>query len=79
MPERIAIEIEKIEKMLCENEIVADDEMTTVYKKMKTYSGEQQLIQEMVQALINKVFVMDSEYVEIVWKFSDKIYNFIMG
>ena len=79
LSERIDSEIKETEDMLHDAETAADDEMEAVYKKMKAYSGEQQLNQKMVQALIDKVLVTDPEHVEIVWKFSDEIYNFIMG
>lgn len=78
LSERIDSEIEETKDMLRDAETAADDEMATVYKKMKAYSGEQQLNQKMVQALIDKVLVTDSEHVEIVWKFSDEICKFIM-
>lgn len=78
LSERIDSEIEETKDMLRDAETAADDEMAAVYKKMKAYSGEQQLTQKMVQALIDKVLVTDSEHVEIVWKFSDEIYKFIM-
>lgn len=79
LSERIDSEIEETKDMLRDAETAADDGMATVYKKMKTYSGEQQLNQKMVQALIDKVLVTNPEHVEIVWKFSDEIYKFIMG
>lgn len=78
LSEKIDDEIEEAEQILRETETATDNEMAAVYKKMKTYSGEQQLNQKMVQALIDKVLVTDPEHVEIVWKFSDKIYKFIM-
>lgn len=78
LSEKIDSEIKETEDMLRDAETAADDEMEAVYKKIKAYSGEQQLNQKMVQALIDKVLVTDSEHVEIVWKFSDEIYKFIM-
>ena len=76
--ETLGAEIVALEKELQEAETAEDDEMMEVYKKMKKYSGENQLSQQMVQALIDKILVTDPEHVEIKWKFSDEIYKFIM-
>lgn len=78
LSEEIDAEIEKTEALLREAETVADDEMEVVYDQMKKYSGENQLNQKMVEALIDKVVVTDPEHVEIMWKFSDEVYKFIM-
>lgn len=71
-------EIDELEVRIRDSETAADNEMVTVYKNMKKYSGENQLNQKTVQALIDKVLVTDSEHVEIKWKFSDEVYKFIM-
>ena len=44
---------------------------------MKKYSGADELTQAMVQELIEKVVVTDSEHAEIVWKFKDEVRKFI--
>ena len=76
--ETLGAEIAALEKELQEAETAEDDEMMEIYKKMKKHSVENQLSQQMVQALIDKVLIMDSEHVEIKWKFSDEIYRFIV-
>ena len=42
---------------------------------MKKYSDAEKLTQKIVQELIDKIIVMDSEHVEIVWKFKDEVRN----
>lgn len=54
-----------------------DDSLSQVLSVMKKYSGVDELTQEMVQELIEKAVVTDSEHVEIVWKFKDEVRNFI--
>ncbi len=54
-----------------------DDSLSQVLSVMKKYSGVDELTQEMVQELIEKVVVTDPEHVEIVWKFKDEVRNFI--
>lgn len=44
---------------------------------MKKYSDAEKLTQKIVQELIDKIIVMDSEHVEIVWKFKDEVRNII--
>ena len=76
--EELNSEIDSVEKELHIFETVTDDEVAAVYNNMRKYSGESQLSQKMVQALIDKVLVTDPEHVEIKWKFSDEIYKFIV-
>ena len=76
--EEINTEIDSVESELHNLEAATDDELATVYKNMRKYSGENQLSQKMVQTLIDKVLVTDPDHVEIKWKFSDEIYKFIM-
>lgn len=51
--------------------------MEEVYRVIKKYATENQLSQEMVQALVDKIVVKDPEYVESYWKFSDKVRKII--
>lgn len=44
---------------------------------IKKYSGADELTQAMAQELIEKIIVMDLEYVKIGWKFRDEVRKFI--
>lgn len=75
--ESLDVQIQEMEQKLQETETVRDDGTQQVLDVMKRHSGEEQLTQELVQALIEKVIVTDPEHVEIRWKFGDGIYKFI--
>ena len=75
--ERLAAEIVELEQKLKAAESVKDDSSSQVLGVMKKYSRADELTQAMVQELIEKVIVTDSEHMEIVWKFKDEVMNFI--
>ena len=77
LAERLEAEIAELEQKLKAAETVKDDSLSQVLGMMKKYSGADELTQEMVQELIEKVVVTNPEYVEIVWKFKDKVRKFI--
>ncbi len=51
--------------------------MAEIYGEMKKYAKAEQLSQEMVQAFVEKVVVTDPEHVEIAWKFSNEVKEYI--
>ena len=44
---------------------------------IKKYSGAEELSREIVEALIDKIVIDDPEHMEIRWKFSDEVMEFI--
>ena len=62
---------------LHESEAAADDSVRDAVATMKKYSGGQELSKEIVEALIDKVVIDDPEHMEIRWKFSDEVMEFI--
>lgn len=76
--EQLDAQISEMEQKIKDAQTVKDDGMADALGKMKKCSGETQLTQKMVQALIEEVRVMDKEHVEIKWKFSDNVLRKIM-
>lgn len=66
-------QIKALEEALHRAETESDNGTKDVLETMEKYSGETELTQDMVQALIEKVVVYDPEHVEIRWKFSDEV------
>ena len=77
LAEKIEADIAELEQKLKAAETVKDDSLSQTLSVMKKYSGADELTQAMVQELIAKVVVTDSEHVEIVWKFKDEVRKFI--
>ncbi len=77
LAEKVEADIEELEKKLKAAETVKDDSLSQALSVMKRYSGAEELTQTMVQELIEKVIVTDSEHVEIIRKFKDNVRKFI--
>lgn len=75
--EKFDADIAELEQKLKAAETVKDDSLSQVLSVMKKYSGADELTQAMVQELIEKVVVTDTEHVEIVWQFKDEVRKFI--
>lgn len=75
--EKLEADIAELEQKLKAAEAVKDDGLQQALGVMKKYSNAEELTQAMVQQLIEKVIVTDSEHVEIVWKFKDEVKKFI--
>ena len=54
-----------------------DDGVRDALGTLKRYSGAEELSREIVEALIDKVVIDDPEHMEIRWKFSDEVMEFI--
>lgn len=76
--EQLDAQISELEQKIKDAQTVKEDGLTDALGKMKKYSGETQLTQKMVQALIEEVRGTDKEHVEIIWKFSDEVLRAIM-
>lgn len=57
--------------------MAAHDSLSHAHRVIKKYSGADELTQAMAQELIEKIIVMDLEYVKIGWKFRDEVRKFI--
>lgn len=68
LAEKLETEIVELEQKLKAAETVKNDSLSQAFGIMKKHSGADELTQEMVQELIEKVVVTDPEHVEIVWK-----------
>ncbi len=66
-------QIKDLEEAFHRAETESDNGTKDVLETMEKYSGETELTQDMVQALIEKVVVYDPEHVEIRGKFSDEV------
>ena len=77
LAEKLDADITELEQKLKAAETVNDDSLSHAFGVMKKYSGADELTQEMVQEIIEKVVAMDPEHVEIVWKFKDEVRKFI--
>lgn len=77
LAEGLDTEVAEAEQKLKMAETARDDGVQQALDVMKKHSGTRKLTQEVVQELIEKVVVTDSEHVEIVWKFKDEIREFI--
>ncbi len=75
LAEKLEADIEVMEQRLKAAETAKDDSLSQALGVMKKYSKADELTQEMVQELIDKVIVTDPEHVEIVWKFKDEVRN----
>lgn len=77
LAEKLAADIAELEQKFKDAETMKDDNLSQALSVMKKYSGADELTQEMVQELIEKVIVTDPEHVETIWKFKDEIRKFI--
>lgn len=77
--ERLEADIAELEAKLHEAEVVQDDGMQEALVTMDKFSGDTELDQEIVGALVEKVLVYDPRYVEICWKFSDEVMRLLQG
>lgn len=77
LAEKLEVDIETLEQRLKAAETAKNDSLSQALGVMKKYSRADELTQAMVQELIDKVIVTDSEHVEIVWKFKDEVWKFI--
>lgn len=77
LAEKLDADIAEVDQKLKDAETMKDDNLSQALSVMKKYSGADELTQAMVQELIEKVVVTDTEHVEIVWRFKDEVRNFI--
>ena len=64
---------------LQEIETIQDESTKAVLETVERFSGETELEQKIVEALIKKVMVYEPEHVEIKWNFLDKLMKAVMG
>ena len=76
--ERLDSLIAGLEAELQERETVQDERTKEALETVERFSRAKELDQKIVDALIEKVLVYDPGHVEIRWKFSDEVYQFMM-
>lgn len=72
-------QIAEISAKLHEIEAAADGGVQDVLNTLKKYSGADELTREIVDAFLDKILIYDPGHIEIRWKFSDEVIEFIEG
>ena len=77
MLDQVEEEIMELEKRLDDLKTWLNKEAERDMEKIREYSGVEELTEELVGALVEKVLFYDKEHIEICWRFSDEFLELV--